>query len=398
MSERADRPTGEPDGDPALGDDEPVTVDATEAVDDDTGDATDTDEPTPDEGDEDTAAEADLAATDVDEPDDDSDEADEPDEPDDDSDEPDEPEEADEPEEYDGELEYEDDEELEDDLEPEPAAGVDQQEGEEASGDESGDADGHEGEDAAPAAQVAAGGQRPTRGQRRGAHARKVTPRERLKELIAPQANRTQALIAVACLILGFALSVQAKSTSQDSSFSSLRQSELVALLDRLNNRQDDLRKEVSRLQQEKAALNSDDSQTARKAAQDRQQTLAILAGTEPATGPGIELVISDPNGGVTASDLLNAVQELRDAGAEVLQIGSVRLAVDSHFVDGSDGVLVDGKQLETPYRIKAIGDPHTLSTAMDIPGGVLESLHRAGADGTVTKSQSVAVTAVRKS
>src|SRR5690606_26450572 len=128
--------------------------------------------------------------------------------------------------------------------------------------------------------------ERAGRGQRRGAHARRVTPRERLRELIAPQANRTQALIALACLVVGFGLSVQVRSTSQESSFDNLRQSELVGLLDRLNKRQEDLRKEVTRLEQEKAALESEDSETARRAAQDRQHTLAILAGTEPATGP----------------------------------------------------------------------------------------------------------------
>ncbi|MQA01301.1 MAG: DUF881 domain-containing protein [Streptosporangiales bacterium] len=416
MSNRPDRPADDRDDEPADDLDEPTeptAADEADAATDDEPTAEDAangdepadgDEPAEDEDDE--PADQDAAARDDEPAEDDAAASDEELTEEKEPADGDEPAEDEDDEPADQDAAARDDEPAEDDAasdDDEPAeddaAASDEElteEEEPADGDEPA-----EDEDDEPADQVAAASEsaeRPSRGQRRGAHARKVTPRERLRELIAPQANRTQALIAVACLILGFALSVQAKSTSQESSFSSLRQSELVGLLDRLNKRQEDLRKEVTRLEQEKAALESDDSQTARKAAQERQHTLAILAGTEPATGPGIELVVSDPDRGVTASDLLNAVQELRDAGAEVLQIGNVRLAVDSYFTDGKDGVLLDGKQLEAPYRIKAIGDPHTLATAMDIPGGVLETLHRAGADGTVTKSQSVAVTAVRKS
>lgn len=231
----------------------------------------------------------------------------------------------------------------------------------------------------------------------RGAHARRVTPRQRLRALVAPQANKTQALIALACLVLGFGLSVQVQSTSSASSFSSLRQSELVSLLDRLTNRQEHLRREISRLQQEKAALASENGDAARKAAQNRQDTLGILAGTEPAAGPGIELTITDPHTAINAADVLNAVEELRDSGAEVMQIGSVRIGADTYFLDTTGGVIVDGHKLVPPYRVLAIGEPHTMGTAMNIPGGVLESLHRSGAEGAVTESQSLSITAVRK-
>jgi uncharacterized protein YlxW (UPF0749 family) len=41
------------------------------------------------------------------------------------------------------------------------------------------------------------------------------------------------------------------------------------------------------------------------------------------------------------------------------------------------------------------VGDPQTLSAALDIPGGVLETLHGLGADGTVTNEQQVQITAL---
>jgi uncharacterized protein YlxW (UPF0749 family) len=56
----------------------------------------------------------------------------------------------------------------------------------------------------------------------------------------------------------------------------------------------------------------------------------------------------------------------------------------------------VDGRPLARPYRFLAIGDPHTLATAMSIPGGVLKSLRNSGATGVVAQRQKITIQAVR--
>jgi uncharacterized protein YlxW (UPF0749 family) len=42
------------------------------------------------------------------------------------------------------------------------------------------------------------------------------------------------------------------------------------------------------------------------------------------------------------------------------------------------------------------IGDPHTLATALNIPGGVLKTLRNSGANGLITQREKVAIHAVR--
>src|SRR5690606_10365049 len=104
----------------------------------------------------------------------------------------------------------------------------------------------------------------------------------------------------------------------------------------------------------------------------------------------------------VTAMRILDAVQELRSAGAEAMQIAGaggpvVRIVASSYFIDGDDGLVVDGQPLRTPYTLTVIGDPATLAPALAIPGGVVESVQRDG--GTVTvqeKPDGVEVSAVR--
>ena len=77
---------------------------------------------------------------------------------------------------------------------------------------------------------------------------------------------------------------------------------------------------------------------------------------------------------------LLDALQELRDAGAEAIEItgrAGVRVVADD-LVRGADGGRRRGcvgrtaSTLHVAVRFQVIGDPRTLAAALDIPGGVL--------------------------
>jgi len=222
--------------------------------------------------------------------------------------------------------------------------------------------------------------------------------RRRLLSALVPRFSRAQLLAGGVCALLGFAVVVQARQ-AEVASLSSLRQSDLITVLDnatqetaRLDAQAADLQRTLARLQS-----STDGAPAARQAAQSRLDTLGVLAGTLPATGPGIELEISDPKAAVNATDLLETIQELRDAGAEAMQLGPVRVVARTALLDDSatSGLLVDRTVLSPPYRLLAIGDPQTLAAALQIPGGVLEALRNKGGQGTVRTLQAVSVTAV---
>jgi uncharacterized protein YlxW (UPF0749 family) len=95
---------------------------------------------------------------------------------------------------------------------------------------------------------------------------------------------------------------------------------------------------------------------------------------------------------------LLDTMQELRDAGAEALQVNDVRLTASSWFADSGSTVVADGRALHAPYVFTAIGDPHTLADAMAIPGGVIDSVSgRSGATTDVAERSRVVVAALRR-
>ena len=98
---------------------------------------------------------------------------------------------------------------------------------------------------------------------------------------------------------------------------------------------------------------------------------------------------------GFEVVDLEAAHLRLRDAGAEAMQVGDVRIVASTWFGDGDGGVVVDGQLVEPPYTFVVIGDPPTMSSAMEIPGGVSESVRSKGGTVAVREYSSINVEAL---
>ena len=205
-------------------------------------------------------------------------------------------------------------------------------------------------------------------------------------------------LIAALCAVLGYALIVQVRRTDSGDTLGSARPADLVTILDGVQRRGDDLTAEIAALQKTLAALRSGgaSSEAALQEAQRRAAALAILAGTAPATGPGVSMEITDPATGVTPEVLLAALQELRNAGAEAVEVNNVRIGVSSYFSGRAGAVTADGVAIGAPYTIVAIGDPPTLTAAMNIPGGVSDTAKRAGGSLSVAPHDVVTIGALR--
>ncbi|HEY3714004.1 MAG TPA: DUF881 domain-containing protein [Jatrophihabitantaceae bacterium] len=203
-------------------------------------------------------------------------------------------------------------------------------------------------------------------------------------------------LIGVLTAILGFAIAVQVRSNSSSDSLSNAREDDLIRILDDQNARAERLDQQIADLQAtlDELQRSGNSDAVAQQQAERELQSLEVLLGTVPATGPGITADITDPQHKLKAEDLLDVVEELRGAGAESIQFGSVRVTTATSFTDSSDGVQVDGQQISPPYRVLAIGDPKTLDTALNIPGGVAATARNAGGDAQIVEQQQVDITA----
>ena len=122
------------------------------------------------------------------------------------------------------------------------------------------------------------------------------------------------------------------RTVGDDQDYAGAREEDLVRILDDLNAREQRLREQIADQRSALQQLTDSDSQsaTALEEARARAEAIGILNGTIAAEGPGLEMVIRDPDDEVRVADVLDAIQELRGAGAETMQIDGIRIGVSS--------------------------------------------------------------------
>jgi uncharacterized protein YlxW (UPF0749 family) len=234
--------------------------------------------------------------------------------------------------------------------------------------------------------------------------------RHELPEDAAAPAGRTRsqwifgALGVLLCMLLGIAIVTQVRQTGSGDSLQNARPADLLVLLDSLQQREAALNTEVADLQETLNSLQASGSsdQAAIENAQARLAALSILIGSVAAVGPGVTISVQDNARGVSPETMLDVINELRAAGAEAMEIRGptvegIRVGVDTWVVGAPGALIIDGVTVGSPYSVLAIGDPPTLSAAMNIPGGAMDSVKRVGGVMTVTQSESVEVTALRQ-
>ncbi|NLU78676.1 DUF881 domain-containing protein [Micromonospora sp. HNM0581] len=212
-------------------------------------------------------------------------------------------------------------------------------------------------------------------------------------------------MIVVLLGLLGFTLAVQLRMTTTDSSLAAARQEDLVRILYDLEAREIRLRQDIAALEESQRQLRSGEQgrQAALEEASRRADELGILAGTLPARGPGLTVRFQAGAKPIAAVRVLDAVQELRGAGAEAMQISggdraTVRVVASTYFLDGEGGsLIVDGRSLTGPFTIAVLGDPATMRTALNIPGGVVASVAGDGGNVIVEEREVVEVSALHE-
>ncbi|MEV7992220.1 DUF881 domain-containing protein [Streptomyces sp. NPDC086077] len=227
-----------------------------------------------------------------------------------------------------------------------------------------------------------------------------ITGRQRLVDgLWPPRITRAQLIVALLLFGLGFGLAVQVASNSDgDSALRGARQEDLVRILDELDDRTQRLEDEKQGLENQRDELenSSNQAEEARRQTIEKERQLGVLAGTVAAQGPGITMTIDDTKGTVEADMLLDAIQELRAAGAEAIQVNGVRVVASTYLTDSGQSVSVDGNKINAPYRFKVIGKSQDLEPALNIPGGVVQTLEKEQATVTVERSDKIVVDALR--
>lgn len=179
-------------------------------------------------------------------------------------------------------------------------------------------------------------------------------------------------MVALLCALLTFGYIIQVRNAQ--SSYDSLSEEELTKLLsetklqvENLEERRDELTRQLTALQEA-----ADKQLEAERIAQQNEETAGLLSGRLAAQGQGIIITITQGSiQPVSAAVLFQLIEELRNAGVEVMAINGIRIVTSTYVVDTDNGILCDGEAIAAPFSIKAIGDQQNLLNAVNISGGV---------------------------
>jgi uncharacterized protein YlxW (UPF0749 family) len=186
--------------------------------------------------------------------------------------------------------------------------------------------------------------------------------------------RRNQLTIAAVAFVLGLLVIVQLRTQASGAAFAGLSSQDLTVLVANLNARNDQLRREAANLQRELSTLtaNAERGDASIDELRADLRRVRLYAGLDPATGPGVVVIIRGPVDGSAVEDLLN---ELRNAGAEALAIDGVRVVPGLIVAGGAADVTIDGAATDDPIEINAIGPPDKLTGSLTRSGGIIAQL-----------------------
>ncbi|MBA2700749.1 MAG: DUF881 domain-containing protein [Chloroflexi bacterium] len=186
--------------------------------------------------------------------------------------------------------------------------------------------------------------------------------------------RRNELTIALVTFVLGLLVVVQLRAQSSAAAFAGLSSQDLTVLVANLNARNDQLRGEISTLERELTTLSQNTARGDASVDELRAdlRRVRLYAGADPASGPGVAVLVRGPIDGAGLEDLIN---ELRNAGVEAMAAEDIRL-VPGVVVSGPAGrVSVAGRSLPDPFAVQAIGPPDKLTGSLTRSGGIIAQL-----------------------
>lgn len=216
--------------------------------------------------------------------------------------------------------------------------------------------------------------------------------------------------LGIVCFVLTIAIFVQIKTTNNSNSTVAQTMEEndlrdqVLRMKEKYDNIYAELQNATKKLEQVRENATKDDSEA--KAKQEELRLNNMLLCQSDMTGEGVIITLkdgttnnSDVLSSLTAtdvivhnSDLLQIVNDLKNAGAEAISINGERIVQTSSITCEGIIIKINNKKLGSPYVIKAIGSSATLETSLSIPCGYLDIMKNDGVIVDIKKSDGLTV------
>lgn len=187
-----------------------------------------------------------------------------------------------------------------------------------------------------------------------------------------PRAVRPHWSSFLAIAALGVMAAVVAVQTDREAPANELSR---AALVQQIDTRSDDVRAlqaDVARLTRFNASVASNSTRTQADLgdAETRVRRAELTTGFSAVHGPGVRITVDnrpgdEVDGEVLDEDLATLVDGLFEAGAEAVAINDQRINALGGIRNTNRAVHVNGRPVNAPYTVSAIGDPRTLQAGL---------------------------------
>jgi uncharacterized protein YlxW (UPF0749 family) len=202
--------------------------------------------------------------------------------------------------------------------------------------------------------------------------------------------------VALVCMVLGFMLAVQFRSTQDIKSLpANQRIEDLTLRVKQLSSENQQLKEKLS------ALASSDDGHSA-----SIHDGLMLASGQTAVKGPGVIVTLDDSKKMVKNDDpnlylihdedMLKVINELRAAGAEAISINGQRLTGNSEIRCAGPTISVNNVRSAPPFEIRAIGSSRDLLAAINMRGGVADTLKVWGITVNAQESKEILIPAYK--
>ena len=212
--------------------------------------------------------------------------------------------------------------------------------------------------------------------------------------------------LGVMCLLLTVALCVQIRTMNSANSTVSqtLADNELRDQVLRMKDRYDETLRNLENAQKELEQVRVEATQND-ATAETKEQELKennMLLGTTDVVGDGVEVVLQDAaeqNSSIGLSyqlihysDIQRVVNELKNAGAEAIEINGQRIVPTSSITCEGNIIKINGERVGSPFVIRAIGSQSLLYGGLSRVGSILDAISEAGNTATITKVDNITI------
>ena len=219
--------------------------------------------------------------------------------------------------------------------------------------------------------------------------------------------KKTQAIVlGVMCLILTIAICIQIKTVNSNGTTTSSNKNlnDLKTQVLKMKEKYEDTYQKLDNVQKEleeaRNKVTSNDEEL--KSLEEKIRKYNVLSGTTEVTGQGVRITVTDATNSINSlidpielivhdTDILEIVNELKNAGAEAIEVNGQRIAINTAISCDGNVIVINGEKVSSPFEIKAIGLPERLGT-LNRPGGYLNELEEYGIKTTFKEEEKTTI------